>query len=183
RFTLLAGGGGGWGDPFERSTVEVAADVAAGLVSREQARAAYGVALAQRDGFWTVDENATAAERTRSRANDQALVGGYVGVDRRLLTLIESRGQRPNVRRESLDAAVAAARDALDLAVCTGSCPRRADGRVCPFHAPEALANWNPVLFRDWARRRCPQAARVRLLVDAAGCPATYRWARCLGLE
>lgn len=42
---LWSGGGGGYGDPFTRDPDAVARDVAAGLVSRERARAVYGVAL------------------------------------------------------------------------------------------------------------------------------------------
>jgi N-methylhydantoinase B len=42
---LWGGGGGGFGDPFERDPELVAADVAAGLVSPERARDIYGVAI------------------------------------------------------------------------------------------------------------------------------------------
>ena len=38
-------GGGGWGDPKERDTTAVLADVVAGLVSVERARDVYGVAV------------------------------------------------------------------------------------------------------------------------------------------
>ncbi len=43
---IWSGGGGGWGDPLKRDPEAVANDVAAGLVSEERARAAYGVAIA-----------------------------------------------------------------------------------------------------------------------------------------
>jgi N-methylhydantoinase B len=42
---IVGGGGGGWGDPLDRPPAEVAFDVAAGLVSPEQARAVYRVAF------------------------------------------------------------------------------------------------------------------------------------------
>ncbi len=58
---VWGGGGGGFGDPFERDPALVAADVAAGLVSPERARDAYGVALAG----GAVDAAATQALRTR----------------------------------------------------------------------------------------------------------------------
>ncbi len=58
---VWGGGGGGFGDPYERDPALVAADVAAGLVSPERARNVYGVALV--DG--AVDEAATAALRAR----------------------------------------------------------------------------------------------------------------------
>jgi N-methylhydantoinase B len=60
---LWGGGGGGFGDPFERDPDMVLADVAAGLVSPERAREVYGVAIA--DG--AVDQAATAALRRRPR--------------------------------------------------------------------------------------------------------------------
>ena len=44
---IWSGGGGGWGDPLERDPEAVVADVAAGLVTTERARAVYGVIIAQ----------------------------------------------------------------------------------------------------------------------------------------
>jgi N-methylhydantoinase B len=52
------GGGGGNGDPMQRSYAEVARDVARGLVSREAALSDYGVAITQ-DG--SVDQAASVA--------------------------------------------------------------------------------------------------------------------------
>jgi N-methylhydantoinase B len=43
--SVQTAGGGGYGDPFERDPAAVLADVLDGLVSVEQARAAYGVAI------------------------------------------------------------------------------------------------------------------------------------------
>ena len=60
---LWGGGGGGFGDPFERDPALVAADVAAGLVSPERAREVYGVVIAN----GTVDAKATASLRGRRR--------------------------------------------------------------------------------------------------------------------
>ena len=56
------GGGGGYGNPFERDAEAVARDVRNGFVSLESATRDYGVVLA--DGF-VVDEAATLAARTR----------------------------------------------------------------------------------------------------------------------
>ncbi len=60
---LWGGGGGGFGEPFERDPEMVAADVAAGLVSPERAREIYGVAVAN----GAVDAKATAALRGPQR--------------------------------------------------------------------------------------------------------------------
>jgi N-methylhydantoinase B len=65
---LWGGGGGGFGDPFERDTELVIADVAAGLVSPERARDVYGVAIAA----GAVDAAATAALRARPRNPEQS---------------------------------------------------------------------------------------------------------------
>ena len=57
-------GGGGWGDPLERPTDLVAADVREGFVTREPAAEAYGVVIGA-DG--AVDEPATTEARRRIR--------------------------------------------------------------------------------------------------------------------
>ena len=60
--TNFTGGGGGWGNPYEREAGKVAADVRQGLVSPERARADYGVAV---DPItFVVDVPATAALRS-----------------------------------------------------------------------------------------------------------------------
>ena len=53
---VRTGGGGGWGDPCERDASKVADDVREELISRDKARALYGVVL--RDDL-TVDQEAT----------------------------------------------------------------------------------------------------------------------------
>ncbi|MGJ3261942.1 MAG: hydantoinase B/oxoprolinase family protein [Salinarimonas sp.] len=64
RVRLESPGGGGWGDPFRRAPSAVARDVANGLVGREAARAAYGVAV---DADGVVDAAATARLREGGR--------------------------------------------------------------------------------------------------------------------
>jgi len=59
---IKTGGGGGYGDPFERQADKVAYDVKAGYISQERAREAYGVAVGA-DG--TVDMAETERLRTR----------------------------------------------------------------------------------------------------------------------
>jgi len=69
-------GGGGWGDPLERPTAEVARDVRWGKVSVAGARDDYGVVLSRETrgalGTVVVDEDATAALRARLRADRDA---------------------------------------------------------------------------------------------------------------
>jgi N-methylhydantoinase B len=59
---VRTGGGGGWGDPFERDPELVRADVLEELVSRDAAREQYGVVL--REDF-TIDQDATRKQRAR----------------------------------------------------------------------------------------------------------------------
>jgi N-methylhydantoinase B len=59
---MESAGGGGFGDPLARDPERVARDARAGYVSRERARAGYGVVLTPADG---VDAAATVAERSR----------------------------------------------------------------------------------------------------------------------
>jgi N-methylhydantoinase B len=70
-------GGGGHGDRLTRPPSHVLADVTAGLVSREQARDAYGVVL---DGD-RVDEAATAALREARRGESAAKSGAGAQFD------------------------------------------------------------------------------------------------------
>jgi N-methylhydantoinase B len=66
--TLRGGGGGGYGDPFERDPEKVWADVQAGLVSPERALDVYGVVL----GAGGVDPEATMALRADAVRPDAA---------------------------------------------------------------------------------------------------------------
>ncbi len=68
-------GGGGWGDPFDRPTVEGARDVRWGKVSVAGARDDYGVVLTGAPGgIVIVDEAATEALRAAKRAEREAAI-------------------------------------------------------------------------------------------------------------
>jgi N-methylhydantoinase B len=67
-WSLFAGGGGGFGPPRERAAEKVAHDVRQGYVSREAARASYGVEVNERG---EVDEGAT--RRLRSGSQGQVM--------------------------------------------------------------------------------------------------------------
>lgn len=65
------GGGGGYGDPKDRSPVAVLDDVIDGFVSRESAKTLYGVAIIDRgDGSLTLDELATNELRQNLKDED-----------------------------------------------------------------------------------------------------------------
>ncbi len=59
-YKMLSGGGGGFGNPFNRDAQKVAHDVREGYVSTEAAEKLYGVAL---DGQGVVNEAITRALR------------------------------------------------------------------------------------------------------------------------
>lgn len=66
RLYLQTGGGGGWGDPFERPANDVLADVVGGYVSPERAEADYGVVVSfDAHGAPRVDEAATVQARSK----------------------------------------------------------------------------------------------------------------------
>ena len=60
-----SGGGGGWGNPFERDEEAVLADVVNGYVSLDAARDDYGVVIDA--ATMTIDDAATAALRREPR--------------------------------------------------------------------------------------------------------------------
>jgi N-methylhydantoinase B len=62
RVTIVTGGGGGYGNPFTRAPVMVAADVADGYITPDVASEVYGVAIGANGG---IDEVTTAALRSR----------------------------------------------------------------------------------------------------------------------
>jgi N-methylhydantoinase B len=62
-------GGGGWGDPLERSYAAVARDIAWGKVSVDGARLDYGVEVSLVDGDPVVDEQASDALRDQLRSD------------------------------------------------------------------------------------------------------------------
>jgi N-methylhydantoinase B len=66
---VVTTGGGGWGDPLEREPELVERDVTEGKVSVAAARDDYGVMLKpDAGGAFTIDANATAAQRERLKA-------------------------------------------------------------------------------------------------------------------
>ena len=74
--------GGGFGDPLEREAAAVAADVADGYITREDAESVYGVVL---DDSLEADEAATAARREElRRGGDPAATNGSFDVDPRV---------------------------------------------------------------------------------------------------
>ncbi len=63
---IETGGGGGWGDPFDREPLRVLTDIRGGFVSREAAEREYGVVVTA-DGK-SIDADATSARRAHHPA-------------------------------------------------------------------------------------------------------------------
>ncbi len=67
--SVRTGGGGGWGDPYDRDPARVLADVRDELLSRETAEASYGVAIEDGpDHTLALDEKRTAQLRSGKQA-------------------------------------------------------------------------------------------------------------------
>jgi N-methylhydantoinase B len=64
-FRQIAGGGGGYGDPFDRPAEKVLEDVLNGVISLEKARTDYGTVIDERT--MTIDGEATAALRGKKK--------------------------------------------------------------------------------------------------------------------
>lgn len=152
RLILETGGGGGYGDPFERDPAAVAADVRDGLVTRGEARDAYGVALG---ADTLVDGEATAALRSRRSVavtgvdvdavpvpppDDSGAVGAEIAAVARLVARIES----------------GVADDP-----CRTRCPKAGAAHRCPFHHPYATDFWTADSLERWAARNCLLAGRL----------------------
>ena len=58
------GGGGGLGEPLQRSPDNIVSDVTEGFVSVEGARNDYGVVIRRKEGMYSLDKKAT--EKLRS---------------------------------------------------------------------------------------------------------------------
>jgi N-methylhydantoinase B len=96
-FAFIACGGGGLGDPLNRAPQMVARDVTWKFVSREKARALYGVVF--KDGT-AVDEEKTRAEREKIR---QGRIGAEGGLDLGLSRpdgdyIVSKQTKRGNIR-------------------------------------------------------------------------------------
>lgn len=76
-FIMRTGGGGGWGEPFERDAALVLRDVRVGLLSIEQARELYGVAIVPS----TLEIDAERTARLRQTAPDRDWIDRGVPVD------------------------------------------------------------------------------------------------------
>jgi N-methylhydantoinase B len=68
--SVRSGGGGGWGSPFERDADQVARDVRDELLTMQEARTSYGVALRDTGEGVEVDAEATAQLRRMSHEGD-----------------------------------------------------------------------------------------------------------------
>lgn len=96
--TLMSAGGGGYGDPFERSIEQVMQDVRAGFVSVDEARSDYGVVIVDK----TVDQPETSLLRDTPRGaparfnlGPERTAWDRVFTDARMMTLVSALLTRP----------------------------------------------------------------------------------------
>jgi len=152
---IVNGGGGGYGDPRDRARDALAADVAEGLVSVEQAETAYG---------------ATSLPSSSVHVGDP---GPAVTADLPALTYASAPEEIGEVRAAaSTDLFAGRARDALrsvEGGFCRGSCPLRADPLRCPYYHPQALEFWTVAALKRWTVRFCPISDRLLGEFERAG--------------
>ena len=72
QFAVLSGGGGGWGDPFERDPQTVLRDVVKEYISLDRAREDYGVIIREQDGEYILDEVETGKLRKQQYHSDRS---------------------------------------------------------------------------------------------------------------
>jgi N-methylhydantoinase B/oxoprolinase/acetone carboxylase alpha subunit len=158
RFMLISGGGGGYGDPLDRETSRVLDDVLEELVSEEQARDSYGVIFAKDR---TVDERETrrrrAALRKEWRASPPFTAQGALTFDDEYVTLTKVDSLVVPAPIDESSPIIRRARDIIDESICSTSCARGGDPRVCPWHAPSALEFLSVEVFTTWSKAHCPQ--------------------------
>jgi N-methylhydantoinase B/oxoprolinase/acetone carboxylase alpha subunit len=162
RFSVLTGGGGGYGSPLERDPQAVLADCVAGVVSPESACDHYGVMLRGND----VDRHATAARRASLAEQWLAEplfvdLEGHVTVDETYAELLRSPERCVPVAEDTSTAAVRALRARVDESICETSCVRRGDPRVCPWHSDRDLTFLSIDVLMLWSKMRCPQFTRL----------------------
>ena len=176
---IRTAGGGGYGDPLDRTPESVARDVAFGYVSAEAARRDYGIVL--RDG--KVDEPATESHRVEIRSARVRLIlrrleGEEYRESRRIVAIAPDTAGRLGVRDADMVELPASDGPSLLAWVRTdpgvdvrdgdlGGLRRRARDRAHSAHAPEPLRSdlraspsprAAPAAFRG---RRAPRRRRV----------------------
>lgn len=147
-FSMRTGGGGGYGNPFDREPQAVLDDVREGLVSTGQAVDAYGVIVrAEADGP-VLDEEAT-LERRRTKPVIESQ--GDFGVT---VPAGVSGGQPVEEMRrvERLSSRVLAK---VGPDPCETRCPLAGDPVRCPYHHPFALQFWDAQSLEGWSSRHC----------------------------
>ncbi|AMO63473.1 N-methylhydantoinase [Mycolicibacterium phlei] len=155
---LRQGGGGGYGDPFERDPEAVRIDVEDGLVSPEDACEQYGVVVEFVDGRPRVDVAATTAVRSLPRTDTTA--DRYFGVA--TVTDRYAEADRAAVPADELPVQVRASItrtdelfEAVRAAVAAGELPAEVlDGATSPFGHPTARDFWDEYALRRWLARR-----------------------------
>jgi len=146
---LRQGGGGGYGDPFEREPEAVRRDVEDGLVSAEDARDQYGVVIDERGD---VDVGATEALRCAPRAGVDT-VYGIAGVNA-LHAGFDERARPaddvPEPVREYVSR-VESLCESVDRARAEGGLPAIVDDPVAsPFAHASARHFWELRALRRW---------------------------------
>lgn len=163
RFTIATGGGGGYGSPLERDPELVRLDVEEGLVSREQALDFYGVVF---NASSEVNLPATKGARDASAAKwadspPFPVTATGLSVDPEYTRLQGDSKLTVDPSVDDVSGLITGARMFLDTDYCAGSCPRKGDALLCPWHSETALDMLSVDTYRRWTKRQCPQKAAL----------------------
>jgi N-methylhydantoinase B/oxoprolinase/acetone carboxylase alpha subunit len=164
RFSMITGGGGGFGDPYLRPTQLVLEDVREGLISVDAARNDYGVMVTGEGINWRIDEVVTT--NLRAKPSPRHTVRVY---EEPVPSYSLSGPEADDVAR--VQSLVATVRVRMGPDPCTTVCPKQGDPVRCPFHHPFATQFWDAASLERWATRNCPivQAERFRARAPKAG--------------
>lgn len=150
RFTMATGGGGGYGDPFEREPELVLEDVLEGLITRADALEQYGVVL-DANGDLSVVESATANERQR-RSQDPEHPQRRTFPD-----AVPARAPEGQAAEDihAVDDLASFVRQRVGESPCRTTCIKNGDPVRCPFHHPFALDFWDAHGLERWGSANC----------------------------
>jgi N-methylhydantoinase B/oxoprolinase/acetone carboxylase alpha subunit len=151
-FSVISGGGGGFGRAHDRPPEEVLVDVRLGYVSREAAARDYGVRIAEApDGTLWVDEPETTKLRTLMQGRRDPRLDSYRRLRKRALSRAASGETTAQAQAEINAVHELATRVRSRLASSKRQGQTHLDD---PFSNVRAMEYWDSDSLRNWMHRR-----------------------------
>ena len=154
---LLAPGGGGYGDPLERSPDMVLEDAREELVSVDSARDTYGVVLHGMGPSMAVDTAETEKLRAEMQTRPREQVDGIFSFGKASDQCRQDFAHQVLLPDPTDSRILEGALSRLNRGYCREDCPKKADPQICPFYNQEALDFWSTDALAMWSRKNCPQ--------------------------